>query len=121
MPGFVKTPKDERKWKEAKEASSKETSPGSKGYWKLSNFIFHKMKKREALEKGMSLKKPMPMPSKVGEQAIVKMPKDKKPASPFAQPSTFFKSEVIKGIKHPSIEKLRIFLESARRKKAMKS
>jgi hypothetical protein len=47
MPGFVKTPKDEKRWSSAKEAASKQTEPGSTGYWKLSNYIFHKMNKTE--------------------------------------------------------------------------
>jgi hypothetical protein len=47
MPGFVKTPKDEAKWSKAKEAAGKSTSKGSKGYWALSNYIFHKMGKSE--------------------------------------------------------------------------
>jgi hypothetical protein len=51
MPGFVKTKNDEKKWDKAKEASGKETDKGSKGYWKLANFVFHKMKKSQGLEK----------------------------------------------------------------------
>ena len=47
MPGFVKTPHDEAKWSKAKEAAGKETEKGSEGYWKLSNYIFHKMGKTE--------------------------------------------------------------------------
>jgi hypothetical protein len=47
MPGFVKTPKDEKKWSKAKQAAGKETREGSEGYWKLSNYIFHKMNKSE--------------------------------------------------------------------------
>jgi hypothetical protein len=47
MPGFVKTPKDEAKWSKAKEASKKSTKEGSKGFWALSNYIFHRMGKTE--------------------------------------------------------------------------
>lgn len=47
MPGFIKTPKDEARWKRAKDAASKETAEGSESYWKLSNYIYHKMGKTE--------------------------------------------------------------------------
>jgi hypothetical protein len=133
MPGFVKSPKDEKKWKEAKDAAGKQTSQGSKGFWKLSNFIFHKMKKREtALEKaagdpakpfaslkhlspGNSMKVSNPM--KVGDQATVKTPKSKKLPGATDKPSVFFKSEDFGSIKKPSIEKLRSFLEKNRSKR----
>jgi hypothetical protein len=42
MPGFVKTKSDEAKWKRAKDAAAKSTDRGSEGFWKLSNYIFHK-------------------------------------------------------------------------------
>jgi hypothetical protein len=45
MPGFVRTPADEKKWSEAKQAAGKSTKEGSKSYWKLSNYIFHRMGK----------------------------------------------------------------------------
>jgi hypothetical protein len=129
MPGFVKTPKDEARWAKAKEAAGKQTEKDSESYWKLANYIFHKMgkteedvQKAEALEKQfggmlqMSMKTSIPNPSKVGSVAV-KMPKAKKPASPFAKPSLFFKTEDFEGIKHPSVEKLRAFLEKTRVKK----
>lgn len=47
MPGFVKTPKDEARWERAKEAAGKSTAKDSKSYWKLSNYIYHKMGKTE--------------------------------------------------------------------------
>lgn len=47
MPGFVKTPKDEARWAKAKEAAGKETAKDSESYWKLSNYIYHKMGKTE--------------------------------------------------------------------------
>lgn len=49
-------------------------------------------------------------PMKMGATAV-KMPKAKKLADPFAKPSLFFKKEDFEGIKQPSIEKLRVFLE----------
>jgi hypothetical protein len=42
MPGFVKTKSDEKKWSKAKDAAAKQTERGSEGFWKLSNYIFHK-------------------------------------------------------------------------------
>lgn len=62
MPGFVKTPHDEKKWSEAKHASGKETKSGSKSYWKLANFIFHRMKKSQGIEKAEELIKSFNMP-----------------------------------------------------------
>lgn len=59
-------------------------------------------------------------PSKMGSTAV-KMPKAKKPASPFGKPSLFFKSEDFKGVKHPNIENLRSFLEKTRSKKSSAS
>lgn len=47
MPGFVKTPKDEARWAKAKEAARKQTSEGSESFWKLSNYIYHKMGKSD--------------------------------------------------------------------------
>lgn len=47
MPGFIHTKSDEKKWSKAKSAASKSTSPGSEGYWRLSNHIWHKMDKSD--------------------------------------------------------------------------
>jgi hypothetical protein len=47
MPGFVKTPKDEEKWKKAKEAAGKQTEVDSESYYKLANYIYHNMGKTE--------------------------------------------------------------------------
>jgi hypothetical protein len=49
MPGFVKTKADEAKWKEAKNAAAKQTERGSEGFWKLSNYIFHKSEGNHAV------------------------------------------------------------------------
>lgn len=57
MPGFVKTPKDEARWAKAKEAASKETEHGSESFWKLSNYIYHKMGKTEEDQKMAELYK----------------------------------------------------------------
>lgn len=55
-------------------------------------------------------------PMKAGSTAV-KMPKPKKLADPFASPAKFFKSEDFSHVKHPTIEKLRYFLQKTREKK----
>jgi len=55
-------------------------------------------------------------PNRVGSQAVVKTAKPKKPGQAMDKPSLFYKSEDFKGIKRPSIEKLRAFLEKQRNK-----
>jgi len=45
MPGFIRTSADEKRWSAAKRAAAKTTKEGSKSYWKLSNYIFHRMGK----------------------------------------------------------------------------
>jgi len=57
MPAFVKTKADESRWSKAKEAAGKETEKGSEGYWKLANYIFHKMGKTEQDSKNAELAK----------------------------------------------------------------
>lgn len=57
MPNFVKTPRDEARWKKAKEAAGKETEVGSESYYKLSNYIYHKMGKTEEDQKMAELYK----------------------------------------------------------------
>lgn len=61
-------------------------------------------------------------PNKVGSQSVVKTPKAKKMGQALDKPSVFFKAEMFKsegsqGIKKPSIENLRAFLEKQRSKK----
>lgn len=56
-------------------------------------------------------------PNKVGSQAVVKTAKPKKPGQATDKPSVFFKSEEFQGVKKPSIENLRAFLEKQRKKR----
>jgi hypothetical protein len=56
-------------------------------------------------------------PNKVGSQAVVKMPKPKKPGQATDKPSVFFKNEEFQGLKKSSIENLRAFLEKQRNKR----
>jgi hypothetical protein len=114
MPGFVKTPKDEARWAKAKEAAGKEAGKGTDSYWRLSNYIFHKMGKTEqdvkiAKELEKSLLKPS-IPS------AMKMPKAKSMPKPGDKPSLFYKKEDFENVKQPSIENLRVFLERNRSK-----
>jgi hypothetical protein len=112
MPAFVKTPKDEARWAKAKEAAGKETKKDSEGYWKLSNYIYHKMGKTEEDQKLADFYKTELMKSigQVGKQAVsVKIPKQKRMPGTFAKQSVFFKTEEI-AIKHPSVQKLKDFL-----------
>lgn len=153
MPGFVKTPKDEQKWKRAKEAASKSTPEGSKSYWKLSNYIFHRMNKSgydlmmadlyksqliesceghlvksadELLKNGFggmlqlsdksSVSPSLKVPS-VSIPSATKMPKAKRLPDASDKPSKFFKSEDFEKIKHPSVRKLKRFLDKKRTKR----
>ena len=59
----------------------------------------------------------MASPMKVGDQATVKTAKPKKLGQAGDKPSEFFKSEEFRGVKKPSIEKLRAFLERQRGKR----
>lgn len=128
MPGFVRTQADEKKWDKAKEASSKQTEKETKGYWKLANYIFHRMKKHQSIEKFEKLQKDLmglmrsqtkvPNPMKTGEQSVAsKTPKAVKMPDASAKPSVFFKAEDYKGLKHPSTCKLRDFLSEKKSKK----
>jgi hypothetical protein len=135
MPGFVKTPKDEARWSKAKEAAAKTTEHGSEGFWKLSNFIFHKMDKSEESQKiAEELKKGLMglgggmgmagggmglgMTGKSGmggvkiAQTSVKMAKPKKPAGAMSKPSLFYKNESLSwdDLKHPTLCKLSDFI-----------
>jgi hypothetical protein len=52
MPAFVRTKADEERWGRAKRAAGKQTSHGSEGFWKLTNYIYHKMgKSQEDMDK----------------------------------------------------------------------
>ena len=142
MPGFVRTKADEKKWSRAKDAAAKETERGSEGFWKLSNYIFHKTEgnhevaefwKGELLQKGpptgggfafgvgkesakSEMKKFGGMGQlSLGESTNVKIPKQKHMPGPDAKPSVFFKQEACVEPKHPTLRKLRDFLLNKKR------
>lgn len=74
------------------------------------------------LSKKPSLPKPpapttsIKSPMKMGSTAV-KMPKQKKLPGAFDKPSVFFKSEDSGGPKHPSVRKLKAFLETVKGKR----
>jgi hypothetical protein len=112
MPGFVKTPRDDARWKHAVSAverskGKKESEFGDRDF-ALSNYIYHKMgkgeediKKAEELQKalvappkpmGTNMSTSVPNPAKTG-QTGVRTPKPVKMAAPDAKPSEFFKAQ----------------------------
>jgi hypothetical protein len=130
MPAFVRTKSDEARWSRAKEAAGKETDHGSEGFWKLSNYIYHKMGKTENDQKmanfyktellkfggmmqlGLSEKGP-----KAGANSTsVKIPKAPRQGKLNDKPSVFFKAESCHP-KHPSTQKLYDFMAGRQMKK----
>lgn len=124
MPGFVKTPKQEKRWSAAKTAAAKSKGKSVNDLhdddYALANYIYHKMgKTEEDVQKAEEFKKSIlkmstsvPNPAKVGSTSV-KMPKSKKMADPFGKPSLFFKTEAeeFSSVKHPTLCKLRDFLQ----------
>lgn len=92
MPGFVKTKADEAKWKRAKEAAAKQTERGSEGFWKLSNYIFHKSE---------------------GNHEVADFFKSE--LMKFGGMGQLSLSEETLAPKHPSVQKLRDFLVNKKR------
>jgi hypothetical protein len=117
MPGFVRTKADEAKWKRAKDAAAKQTERGSEGFWKLSNYIFHKTEGNHEVAdfwKGELLKFGGMGQLSLGEGAqkpSVKIPRQKSMPGPDAKPSVFFKTEELCApVKHPTLQKLSDFM-----------
>jgi hypothetical protein len=130
MPGFVKTPKDEAKWSKAKESASKSTKVGSQGYWKLANYIFHKSEYLDMLKgfNQQSLQGSAPKPfSGLNTNNSAKMANPMKtgiPSVKMPRPKTSIGIDIGKSenhdfanTKHPSVQKLRYFLERVRSKR----
>lgn len=61
MPAFIKTPKDEKRWSEAKQAASKSKSKDESSFtdqdWALVNHIYQNMNKAEAAEELLDILK----------------------------------------------------------------
>lgn len=125
MPAFIKTPKDEARWSKAKKAVSESKKKDESSFhdrdWALTNYIYHKMgKTEEDVQKAEKLMTSLMKPPKASIKTApttVKMPRSAKMPGAFAKPSVFFKSEDFTGTKHPSVQKLRSFLERNRAKK----
>lgn len=123
MPAFIKTPADERKWNAIKHSVAKQRGKSTEDFtdrdWATVNAAWHKSEGNNSKveEIAKSLKIPstsIPNPAKVGSTSV-KMPKSKRMPDPFGKPSLFFKGENIEP-KHPSVQKLRDFLEKKHKK-----
>lgn len=112
MPAFVRTKSDEARWSRAKEAAGKETNKDSESYWKLSNYIYHKMGKTEGDQKMANFYKQELIKANV----TVKTPRQKSMPGPDAKPSVFFKAEEVHP-KHPNVQKLYDFMANCKLKK----
>jgi hypothetical protein len=145
MPAFIHTKSDESRWEKAKKAASKSTTHGTDSFWALSNYIYHRMgksqesqqiaadmKKSFVKESRMDIKKSLfglpnselsvsqKLPKAPGSPSInmtsaMKMPKAKKMPDAMDKPSKFFKNETAGEPKHPSICKLKDFLNKKRK------
>lgn len=109
MPGFIKTPADEKKWNAIKHSVAKQRGKSTEDFtdrdWATVNAAWHKSE-IDDIKKSLTS-----IPSGL------KMPKPKKMPTAMDKPSKFFKKEEFGNIKHPSIENLRDFLEKQRSKR----
>lgn len=114
MPGFIKTPADEKKWNAIKHSVAKQRSKSVEEFtdrdWATVNAAWHKSE-YEAIKKSLTS-----IPG-TGVPNAMKLPKTKHMPGPGAKASLFFKAENFANIKRPSVEHLRSFLENQRLKK----
>lgn len=119
MPGFIKTPAQEKKWNAIKEAVAKQRKKSVKDFtdddWKIVNAAFHKSEGDPLKELKAANSTSVPNPMKTAIPAI-KTPKIKRLPDAFSKPSEFFKSDQIFQSKHPSIQKLKDFLVKTKRR-----
>jgi hypothetical protein len=108
MPAFIKTPHDEEKWNAIKHSVAKQRGKSIEEFtdrdWATVNAAWHKSEYD-------AIKKSLKIPS-ISVPNAAKMPKPKKMPSATDKPSVFFKKEEIGNVKHPSVEKLRLFLQN---------
>jgi hypothetical protein len=108
MPGFIKTPADEKKWNAIKHSVAKQRGKSTENFtdrdWATVNAAWHKSEIQD-------IKKSLKIPG------ALKMPKTKRLPDSTDKPSVFFKKEEFSNVKKPSIENLRSFLERNRSKK----
>ena len=122
MPGFIKTPADEKKWNAIKHSVAKQRGKSVDDFtdreWATVNAAWHKSE-YEGIKKslfGLS-NSGLAVSEKVSVPSGMKMPKPKKMPTALDKPSKFFKNEQNISIKHPSIGKLRDFLQKKHRAK----
>jgi hypothetical protein len=138
MPGFIKTPADEKKWNAIKHSVAKQRGKSVEDFsdrdWATVNAAWHKSeydtimksifglsnsgmavseKEPEDLNKKASL---MPKSPTLHIPYSMKMPKPKKMPTAMDKPSKFFKNEDLGNVKHPSACKLKDFLDRHRAK-----
>ena len=118
MPGFIKTPADEKKWQAIKHSVAKQRGKSVENFtdrdWATVNAAWHKSE-YESIKKSLTT-----VPSATAGTSVpsgLKMPKPKSMTKTTDKPSVFFKKENFGNVKHPSIENLRIFLEKASQKR----
>jgi len=112
MPGFIKTPADEEKWNAIKHSVAKQRGKSVSDFgddeWKIVNAAWHKSE-YETIKKSLSL---TPKAPTLHIPYAMKMPKAKSMPKATDKPSKFFKNEQDGNVKHPSICKLKDFLEN---------
>lgn len=123
MPGFIKTPADEKKWNAIKHSVAKQRGKSAEDFtdrdWATVNAAWHKSEGNLAKFEEI-LKSLTSIPSATAGTTVPKgtrMKKMKSMPGAMAKPSVFFKKEDFGSIKRPSIENLRIFLEKTRSKR----
>lgn len=113
MPGFIKTPADEKKWQAIKHSVAKQRGKSTKDFtdrdWATVNAVWHKSEYEE-------IKKSLTTVPSTSVPSATKMPKAKSMPKMGDKPSLFFKAENFDNIKRSSIENLRHFLENQRTK-----
>jgi len=120
MPAFIKTPADEKKWNAIKHSVAKQRGKSVDSFtdrdWATVNAAWHKsegnLEKFEEILKSIS--SALSVSAGTAVPSGMKMPKPKSMPKIGAKPSVFFKKEDFSGIKRPSIENLRVFLEKHR-------
>jgi hypothetical protein len=107
MPGFIKTPADEKKWNAIKHSVAKQRGKSTEDFtdrdWATVNAAWHKSEYDEIL--------------KSMQRVTAPLPKHKSMPKLGAKQSVFFKKEDFGNIKKSSIENLRTFLEKAHGKR----
>jgi len=119
MPGFIKTPADEKKWQAIKHSVAKQRGKSVEDFtdrdWATVNAAWHKSEGN--LDKFEEILKSLTSVPRISSG--MKMPKPKSMPQALDKPSKFFKSETeeFEHMKHPTLMKLRDFLKHTHGKK----